>query len=481
MVVLALSLTACAEDVAGEGGPEAITVLQQEDEDALAEWTAESEEYRDHVHAPAEDLAISVALPEFTGAEAFTTALTDRVDEEVQDFRSGTRDPVSLDVTWELVAAADGVLGVRLVRTEEDMHGLRQAYATYWYDAAAGRFAYATELLAGQEELDELNELARQALADDEEVATESLHPVSRTYESLGFNGDGDLVVEFDPGHLSPVVEGHVPSAEYGRKVVVVEHATAAPLLSDLGERARDASLVDEPDLILPPAEGDDMHRSPPGVFVPHVPDVDCHDGRTRCVALTFDDGPVEATEHLLDILAEAKVTASFFLNGDPVLTRPATLRRTYAEGHEVASHGDLHDPMNQMTVEELPPQVAAVSAMIRRQTGHTVELFRPPFGATDEDVLTAIAAQDLVETMWTVDSQDWEDLERDEIVENVVGRVEPGSVVLMHDPRAPTIAAVPEIIERLRELDYEFVTATQAIGHPDPGYSFPEDWDGDR
>ncbi|WP_017605188.1 polysaccharide deacetylase family protein [Nocardiopsis alkaliphila] len=479
MVVLALSLVACAEDVASEGDPEAITVLQREAGGGLTEWMARAEDYRDHV--PEEDVVIRVALPEFTDAEPFTRALADRVEEEVQDFRSGTRGPVSLGVEWELVAAG-GVLGVRLVRTEEDMHGLREAYATYWYDSTTGGFAYSTELLAGQEELDELNQIARQVLADDEEVSTESLHPVLRTYDSLGFNDDGDLVVEFDPGHLSPVVEGHVPSTEYGRKVVVVEHATAAPLLSDLGERARDASLVDEPDLTPSPAEGDDVHGgSPPGVFVPHVPDVDCYDGRTRCVALTFDDGPVEATDHLLDILAEAEVTASFFLNGDPVLTRPGTLRRAYAEGHEVASHGDLHDPMDQMTAQELPPQVAAVSAMIRRQTGHTVELFRPPFGATDEDVLTAIADQEMVETMWTVDSQDWRDLERDEIVENVVGRVEPGSVVLMHDPQAPTIAAVPEIIERLREMDYEFVTATQAIGHPDPGYSFPQDWDGDR
>ena len=479
---LALPLVACEDDVTGGEGPAVINVLRSEAGNGLSEWTAGAQEYQDHTYVPEEDVAINVALPEIAGAEPFTTALSERVDTEVQDFRAGTRDPVGLDVSWELVAAANGVLGVRLVRTEQDMHGLREGYATYWYDAATGRTAHSTELLAGQEELAELNVIARQSLNDDEEVATDSLHPVSRTYDSLGFNVDGDLVVEFDDGHLSPVVEGHVPSAEYGRKVVVLEYEVVAPLLSDLGERARDASSVDEPDLALPEvatgAEADAVR--PPGVIVPHVPDVDCYDGVTRCVALTFDDGPVEATGHLLDILAEEEVTASFFLNGGPVLTRPGTLRRAYAEGHEIAGHGDLHDPMNRMTGEELPPQVAAVNAMIRRQTGHTVELFRPPFGATNEDVHAEIARQDLVETMWTVDSQDWDGRARDEIVENVIARVEPGSVVLMHDPQAATIAAVPEVIERLREMDYEFVTTTQAIGYPDPGYSFPEGWDGD-
>ena len=480
-VALALPLAACAEDTEGGDDPDSIGVLSAEAGDGVRERTTGPEEYADHHYVPEAEVALSVSLPEFANAEPFTEALAVRADDEVRDFRAGTRDPVSLEIDWELVAAADGVLGVRLLRTEEDMHGLREGYATYWYDGTTRHAAYSTELLAGQEELEALDDIVREDLSEDEEVDPDSLFPVLRTYDSIGFNGDGDLMVEFDDGHLSPVEEGHVPSAAFGRKVVVVDHETAAPLLSDLGERAREASLVDEADLAMPPAADDDMYDGPPpGVFVPHVPGVDCYDGETRCVALTFDDGPVETTPHLLDILAEEEVTASFFLNGGPTLTRPGVLRRAYAEGHEIASHGDVHDPMNRMEAEELPAQIAAVGAMIRRQTGHTVELFRPPFGATDENVHEAIAEQELVETMWTVDSQDWEDLKRDEIVENVIGRVEPGAVVLMHDPLPETLAAVPEIIERLRESGYVFVTPTQAMGHPDPGYSFPEDWDGD-
>lgn len=480
-VALALPLAACDQDIAGDDDPESIRVLSAEADDGVRERTIGPEDYEDHPYVPEAEVELSVALPEFANAEPFTESLAARADDEVRDFRAGTRDPVALDIGWELVAAGDGVLGVRLLRTEEDMHGLREGHSTYWYDGTTRHTAYSTELLAGQEELDALNDIVREDLSEDAEVDLDSLFPVLRTYDSIGFNSDGDLVVEFDDGHLSPVEEGHVPSAEFGRKVVVIDHETAAPLLSDLGQRAREASLVDEADLSLPAAEDDDAQDPPPpGVFVPHLPDVNCQDGDTRCVALTFDDGPVEATPHLLDILAEEEVTASFFLNGGPTLTRPGVLRRAYAEGHEIAGHGDLHDPMNRMDAEELPGQIAAVGAMIRRQTGHTVELFRPPFGATDENVHDAIAEQELVETMWTVDSRDWENLKRDEIVENVVGRVEPGAVVLMHDPLPETLAAVPEIIERLRELDYVFVTPTQAMGHPDPGYSFPEDWDGD-
>ncbi|MGW5875754.1 polysaccharide deacetylase family protein [Nocardiopsis terrae] len=481
LVVLALALAACGNRVADGEDPDRLAVLADGPGGSVGERRGDAGDFTDHPHQP-EGVQVSVAYPEFEDAEAFTESLAARVDEEVQDFRGGTRDPVSLDIGWELVAAGGGVLGVRLVRTEEDMHGLREGYATYWYDARTGGTAYSTELLAGQEELAELNAIAREDLADDGDVDTDVLYPVLRTYDSIGFNGTGDLVVEFDDGHLSPAVEGHVPDSAPGRKTVVVGHEEAAPLLSELGERARKAAMVDGADLALPGAEGvgRGSDAAPPGTFTAGDPDVDCHDGETRCVALTFDDGPVEATAHLLDILAEEEVTASFYLNGDPVLTRPGVLRRAYAEGHEIAGHGDRHEHMNRMDTDALPGQTAAVSAMVRRQTGHTVELFRPPFGATGEGVHAEIADQGMAEVAWTVDSQDWEGLDRDQIVENVLSRVEPGAVVLMHDPLAPSLAAVPEIVERLREQDYVFVTSSQAIGGPEPGNVYPPDWDGD-
>ncbi len=107
------------------------------------------------------------------------------------------------------------------------------------------------------------------------------------------------------------------------------------------------------------------------------------------------------------------------------------------------------------------------------------VPVFRPPFGATDDDVHREISDQGMVETLWTVDSEDWEGLTSDEIVDRVVDLVEPGGVVLMHDPQEATLDAVPEIIRLLRDEGYEFVPASQAMGFPEPPHVFPEDWDG--
>lgn len=458
---------------------ERITVLvdgtTQEDFEGVTVRTGDATSFDDHPHRY-DGMTVDVAYPEFEGADLFSEGLAARVDQEVQDFRAGTREPVSLDIGWQITAAASGILGVRLVRTEEDMHGLRKGYVTHWYDAESGHTAYSSELLADHEALVALNDLVRERLAENEDVDPAALQPVLRTYDSMGFNHDGDLVVEFDDGHLSPVVEGHVPSTEPGRIAVVVAAEEAVPLLSELGERAREASLSEEHRLTVQAPDPDTEEPGPtPGVIRAGDPDLDCHDGATRCIALTFDDGPHENTPELLDLLAEEEVTATFFLNGDSSMARPSVVRRAYAEGHEIASHNDHHEHMpEEYSGEELTAEVAAVSAMVRRQTGHTVQLFRPPFGDSSEEVLAEIGAQGMSEVLWNIDSRDWQDRTPDEIVAGVVASAEPNAIVLLHDPLDQTMAAVPELITRLRALNYEFVTVSDAIGGPVAGESYP-------
>src|SRR4029078_9507407 len=59
-------------------------------------------------------------------------------------------------------------------------------------------------------------------------------------------------------------------------------------------------------------------------------------------VALTFDDGPhPEATPAVLELLAEANVSATFFLVGEQVERRPELAARSCAPGHQVRV--DLH------------------------------------------------------------------------------------------------------------------------------------------
>lgn len=61
-------------------------------------------------------------------------------------------------------------------------------------------------------------------------------------------------------------------------------------------------------------------------------------------VFLTFDDGPTnEVTPHILDILKEYDIKATFFVLGTNVKKNPDIIKRAYEEGHYIANHGYSH------------------------------------------------------------------------------------------------------------------------------------------
>ena len=61
-------------------------------------------------------------------------------------------------------------------------------------------------------------------------------------------------------------------------------------------------------------------------------------------VFLTFDDGPTnEVTPHILDILKEYDIKATFFVLGTNVKKNPDIIKRAYDEGHYIANHGYSH------------------------------------------------------------------------------------------------------------------------------------------
>src|SRR5882724_9036144 len=62
-----------------------------------------------------------------------------------------------------------------------------------------------------------------------------------------------------------------------------------------------------------------------------------------RSIALTFDDGPSEGTNQLLEILNRLGAPATFFVCGMNVQRLPQVVRATAAAGHEIGNHTYSH------------------------------------------------------------------------------------------------------------------------------------------
>ena len=181
-----------------------------------------------------------------------------------------------------------------------------------------------------------------------------------------------------------------------------------------------------------------------------------------KVVALTFDDGPSDYTDDFLRVLREKDVRGTFFEVGQVMPGREEVMREILAQGSELADHTMDH--------VELPgyEQIAGAAARIRSYTHFRPCLFRPPGGAVDAGVVATAGSLGMRTVNWDVDSPDWSLPGTVAIYAEIVGHVQPGSIVLMHDgggPRGETLAALPQIIDTLRGRGYRFATVTELLG----------------
>ena len=68
-----------------------------------------------------------------------------------------------------------------------------------------------------------------------------------------------------------------------------------------------------------------------------------------KLAAITFDDGPSNYTATLLAGLKELGAKATFFMQGWRAEMFPSTVRRVYAEGHQIASHTYDHPELTSL------------------------------------------------------------------------------------------------------------------------------------
>ncbi len=182
--------------------------------------------------------------------------------------------------------------------------------------------------------------------------------------------------------------------------------------------------------------------------------------GRKR-VALTFDDGPSGYTPKILKILRREHAKGTFFEIGAQVPGLASTSRKVIESGNELGNHSMHHES------HPGSASMAETSRRIRKATGFTPCLFRPPGGGYDSRVLGDAHRLGMATVIWDVDPTDWSTPGTGAIYSRVVGATRPGSIVLMHDGggnRSQTVAALPQIIHTLRGRGYSFVTVTKLL-----------------
>lgn len=185
-------------------------------------------------------------------------------------------------------------------------------------------------------------------------------------------------------------------------------------------------------------------------------------------VALTFDDGPSKiGTNEVLDILNENEIPATFFLLGTSIPGNSDVVNRIVSEGNTLGNHSATHVDLRTLTGDELRNELMILENEIYDITGLRMALVRPPYGFLNDRVIEEIGNLGYKIIKWSVDTNDWRDLNADQVLINTIPNIRDGSIILMHDtlPKSATKQVLPEIILTLKSQGYTFVTVDELLG----------------
>ncbi len=185
-------------------------------------------------------------------------------------------------------------------------------------------------------------------------------------------------------------------------------------------------------------------------------------------LALTFDDGPHPAyTPALLDVLAEERVRATFFVVGERAHGRREMVRRQLGDRHELGNHSWTHADLSGLDLPQARDEVGRTSQLLTDLAGRPPAVLRPPYGRLTGSVLQVAAEQDMDVLAWDARLRERE-LDVAGNVAHVLDALRPGMVLLAHDAgprhRQVGMAAVPDIVRRARERGFRFVTASEML-----------------
>jgi peptidoglycan/xylan/chitin deacetylase (PgdA/CDA1 family) len=99
------------------------------------------------------------------------------------------------------------------------------------------------------------------------------------------------------------------------------------------------------------------------------------------------------------------------------------------------------------------------------------MNLFRPPYGALNTRAIEAIKNAGYKIILWNIDSLDWMNLPKEDVIKNIIPEANNGAIVLQHSAGGPgqdltgSVEALPVIISTLKEKEYSFATIHELLG----------------
>ena len=182
-------------------------------------------------------------------------------------------------------------------------------------------------------------------------------------------------------------------------------------------------------------------------------------------VAISFDAAwGADNTVKLMEICESYEVHATFFLVGFWVDKYPDMVKEIHSRGFEIGNHSENHPQMSKLSAEQMKCEIESVNKKITDLTGECPKVFRPPYGDYSNAVVQSVNDLNMHCIQWSIDSLDWKEYGRDELIKRVLKNVKNGDIILFHNNAKYTPSALPQILEELQNRGFSVCSISELI-----------------
>jgi peptidoglycan/xylan/chitin deacetylase (PgdA/CDA1 family) len=183
-------------------------------------------------------------------------------------------------------------------------------------------------------------------------------------------------------------------------------------------------------------------------------------------VFLTFDDGPDPIlTPKILEILDLYEIPATFFIIGKKIHGNEELLRQIVQKGHSLGNHSFSHARLwDFFSGGRIRNELYLTSMLLSRETGISLQFFRPPYGVINPMVHRGLKKTGLTVVGWNRRSLDTLGNDKSRILKRTTGNLKPGDILLFHDTSRVTAEVLEEVIQKVRSGGFRFAGLEQYL-----------------
>ncbi len=185
-----------------------------------------------------------------------------------------------------------------------------------------------------------------------------------------------------------------------------------------------------------------------------------------KVVALTFDDGPTNLSNKILDVLNKNGVKATFFWLGKNLADKTEIIKKAKENGHLIANHSWDHTNGTDLDKNLIwEQQVSKTIEELKKVASIQSNYYRPPFGGITQKQIDFLASKGITTVLWSLTTMDWDPTQNNGIdLENKFKNyLHPGAIVLLHDydfgKSEEMLIALEKMILYGKSKGYTFVT----------------------